>query len=282
MSFSRRAGTEHRGVTASVALAVLVSASIAAGCSTATPTSPSAGPSSVIVGAASQETPSVPASLIPTPPQALGATRFLAFGDSITAGALSEFDGGFIMGDSANAYPTLLLSMLSQYNAPQVFAVVNTGVPGETARVGVDRLPGVLNTHRPQVVLLLEGINDLNFDVPLTQVAGNVLTLVQTARLFNCTVLVATMPQTYYSVDPTSGRIRYNSTEKIRPFNDEVRRLVSGLQNVHIVDIFSAFGSDRSLIGGDGLHPSPAGYQRMAQVFHQRVSQIFPVRGSLQ
>jgi lysophospholipase L1-like esterase len=253
----------------------------AAACTT-TPTSPSTGPNTMVVGTASQTTPSVPASLIPTPPQSLGATRFLAFGDSITAGALSEFDGGFIIGDTANSYPNLLLAMLRQYNGAQSFTVINTGVPGETARVGLDRLPGVLSANRPQVVLLLEGINDLNFDVPLTQVAGNVFNLVQTARLFNCTVLVATMPQTYYSVDPNSGRIRYNSTEKIRPFNDEVRRLVSGLQNVHIVDIYSAFGNDRSLMGGDGLHPSPAGYQRMAQVFHQRVVQIFPVRGSLQ
>jgi acyl-CoA thioesterase-1 len=259
----------------------VVSAMTAAACST-TPTSPSSGPTTVVIGSASQETPSVPASLIPTPPQSLGATRFLAFGDSITAGALSEFDGGFIIGDTASAYPNLLQSMLNQYNAPQSFTVVNQGVPGETARVGVDRLPGVLNVHRPQVVLLLEGINDLNFDAPINQVAGNVLNLVQIARLFNCTVLVATMPQTYYSVDPNTGRIRYNSTEKIVPFNNEVRRLVSGMQNVHIVDMYAAFGSDRSLMGGDGLHPSPAGYQRMAQFYHQRISQVFPVRGSLQ
>jgi lysophospholipase L1-like esterase len=90
------------------------------------------------------------------------------------------------------------------------------------------------------------------------------------------------MPQTYYSVDPVTGRVRENSTDKIVPFNNEVRRLVSGLQNVYIVDIYSAFGNDRSMMGGDGLHPSTAGYQRMAQVFHQRISQIFPVRGSLQ
>jgi lysophospholipase L1-like esterase len=280
--FFTTSGRRGRRVSRELVLALLVTASTLAACTTTTPTAPSADTPAVVLGTASQETPSVPATLIPTPPQALGATRFMAFGDSITAGALSAFDGGFILGDVANAYPTLLQSMLNQYNAPQRFTVVNEGVPGETARVGVDRLPGELNTHQPQVVLLLEGINDLNFDVPVTQVANNVQYLVQTARLFNCTVLVATMPQTYYSVDPISGRVRYNSTEKIVPFNDEVRRLVSGLQNVHIVDIYSAFGSDRSLMGGDGLHPSVAGYQRMAQVFHQRISQIFPVRGSLQ
>ena len=159
---------------------------------------------------------------------------------------------------------------------------MNEGLPGETARQGIDRLPGVLTTNRPQVLLLLEGINDLNFEYPVSQVASNVSTLVQIARLFNCTVLVATMPQTYYSVDPNTGRIRENSTDKIVPFNNEVRRLVSGQQNVHIVDIYAAFGSNRSLMGGDGLHPSPAGYQLMAQEFHRAITEVFPVRGSLQ
>lgn len=251
----------------------------------ATPTSPSSqapGPGSFIVGAASDQPPAVPSALVPTPPQALGATKFLAFGDSITYGVLSSFDGAFLILDEPGSYPTLLRSMLTQDHAPQSFTVVNMGFPGETAREGVDRLPGVLAFHRPQVVMLLEGINDLNFGVPLNQVAGNVLSLVQTARLFNCTVLVATMPQTYYSVDPADGRIRENSADKIVPFNNEVRQLVSGLQNVYIVDVYAAFGNNRSLMGGDGLHPTSAGYQLMAQVFHQAISSVFPVRGSVQ
>ncbi|MCC7243341.1 MAG: hypothetical protein IT180_15550 [Acidobacteria bacterium] len=233
------------------------------------------------MGSASDQPPSVPSALVPTPPQALGATRFLAFGDSITYGVLSSFDGAFLILDEPGSYPSLLGSMLTQDHAPQSFTVINAGIPGETARVGLDRLPGVLATERPQVVMLLEGINDLNFGVPLSQVAGNVLSLVQTARLFNCTVLVATMPQTYYSVAP-DGRIRENSADKIVRFNNEVRQLVSGLQNVYIVDVYAAFGSNQSLMGGDGLHPTSAGYQLMAQVFHLAIKTIFPVRGSVQ
>jgi lysophospholipase L1-like esterase len=130
--------------------------------------------------------------------------------------------------------------------------------------------------------MLLEGINDMNVNnATPASVAANVLNMVQVARLYNCTVLVATMPQTYESTYP-NGEVRTQSADKIVPFNNEVRRLVGGLQNVYIVDIYSAFGNDRSLIGNDGLHPTAAGYQRMAQVFHQRVSEIFPVRGNLQ
>jgi lysophospholipase L1-like esterase len=212
----------------------------------------------------------------------------MAFGDSITFGTLSSFDGSFLIADEAGSYPRLLRTMLNTYNQPGGFAVLNHGVPGETARSGVDRLPVVLAgftnpADRPQVVMLLEGINDMNVNnASPTTVATNVLNMVQIARLYNCTVLVATMPQTYESQYPGETIPRSQSADKIVPFNNEVRRLVAGLQNVHIVDVYSAFGSDRSLIGNDGLHPTAAGYQRMAQVFHQRVSEIFPVRGSLQ
>ncbi len=223
----------------------------------------------------------MPSAIIPTPPQALGATRFLAFGDSITYGTLSSFDGSFLINDEVGSYPRLLKGLLDANHTPAPFTVFNAGLPGERARQGVDRMPGVLTAQRPQVVLLLEGINDMTFGDSAGQAAGNVEYMVQIARLFNCTVLVATMPQTYASIYP-DGSERGQAAEKVVPFNNELRRLLSGRQNVHIVDVYAAFGSDRSLMGNDGLHPTAAGYQRMAQTFHTRIREIFPVRGSLQ
>jgi lysophospholipase L1-like esterase len=260
--------------------ALFVAAMMAGACST-TPTSPTSSASAVEVGAAAQETPSLPTVIIPTPNQALGATRFLAFGDSITYGTISSFDSVFLS-NVPGSYPSVLESWLDQAHAPQSFVVLNEGSPGETARNGVDRLPGVLDRHRPQVLLLLEGINDMNINnASPAQVASNVRNMVQIARLYNCTVLVATMPQTYPATYP-DGSERSQSADKIVPFNSEVRRLLAGAQNVHIVDVYAAFGSDRSLMGNDGLHPTAAGYQRMAQEFLQVIRQVFPVRGSLQ
>ena len=261
--------------------AALFAAAVTAGACSTTPTSPSSSAAAVEVGAATQETPSLPTVIIPTPNQALGATRFVAFGDSITYGTLSSFDGVFLS-NVPGSYPSVLASWLIQAHAPQSFVVLNEGSPGETARNGIDRLPGVLSTHRPQVLLLLEGINDMNVnDATPAQVASNVQYMVQIARLYNCTVLVATMPQTYPSTYP-DGSERTQSAAKIVPFNNEVRRLLAGAQNVHIVDVYTAFGSNRSLMGNDGLHPTAAGYQRMAQEFLQVIRQVFPVRGSLQ
>ncbi len=265
----------------------LVALAVGMAACTTTPTSPStsSGPRALTVGAASPDPASIPSAILPAPSQALGATRFLAFGDSITYGTLSSFDGIFLS-DVPGSYPSLLQGMLRQYNtSPGVpaerFVALNEGLPGETARRGIDRLPGVLTQHRPQVLLLLEGINDMNFGASVEQTAANVHYMVQMARLFNCAVLVATMPQTYPS-DYPDGSHRNQSADKIAPFNNEVRRLVSGMQNVHVVDIYAAFGNNRSLMGNDGLHPSSAGYQVMAQQFHAAITSIFPVRGSLQ
>lgn len=247
------------------------------------PTAPSETGGALAIGTIAQEPTSVPSAVIPNiPPQALGARDFLAFGDSITFGTLSSFDGSFLINDAVGSYPRLLQALFTANNVGGPFTVVNAGQPGETARAGVDRLPGVLNTYRPEVLMLLEGINDMNvFNATPAQAAGNIANMVQTARLFNCTVLVATMPQTYPSTYP-DGTTHRQSSDKIVPYNDELRRRLGGQQNVHIVDIYAAFGTDRSLMGADGLHPTSAGYQRMAETFHNRIREIFPVRGSLQ
>ena len=254
---------------------------LAAACSKL-PTAPTPVSSGASIGQISLEPPPVPPRLGPSlTTTGLGATSFLAFGDSITFGTLSSFDGMFLYDGGPQSYPRRLEIGLDAHHAPQNFTVVNVGIGGETAQQGEGRLPGVLNTHRPQVLLLLEGINDMNGGTSATRAASSVANMVNQARLYNVTVLVATMFQTFESEDP-NGVIRENSHDKIVPFNTELKRLVAGLQNVHVVDLYASFGSNETYIGGDGLHPSEAGYQRIAQTFEQRIEQIFPVRGSVQ
>jgi lysophospholipase L1-like esterase len=275
-------------------LALLVSAAAAAFLSVScaqSPTSPTATTSGLTVGGAAQETPSLPASIIPTPPRAVAATRFVAFGDSITCGQPSVvFDSLTILDCQYTGYPERLRSMLNAYNPGQQFFVTKRGLPGERASQGEQRLtteltelagPSVPVSLRPQVLLLLEGINDMIGGVSPTRAASSVAQMVQIAKLFNLTVLVATMPQTYYTVAP-DGRIRDNAHTQITIFNTEIRRLAG--QNVHIVDLYAAFGTNayQTLMGDDGLHPTSAGYDVIAQRFHAAILETFPVRGSVQ
>ncbi|MCC7176957.1 MAG: SGNH/GDSL hydrolase family protein [Acidobacteria bacterium] len=278
------------------AFSSVVAVLVVSGACSQSPTAPTPVADSITLFSVSQQPPSVPAVVIP-PPQlpsnALGATRFVAFGDSITCGVESAFD--FLVPlpcpSGTHGYPERVQAMLAAYNPAQTFAMTKRGYPGEWAQDGATRLrtelaelagPSVPPAQRPQGLLLLEGINDMNNGVSATRAAASLAEMAQIGRLHNLTVLVATMPQTYETVDPNTGQTRHNSVEKIVPFNTEVIRLLSGVQNVYVVDIYAAFGSNRSLIGNDGLHPTPAGYDVMAQRFHAAIVARFPVRGSLQ
>jgi acyl-CoA thioesterase I len=252
-----------------------------------TPTSPSRpgqgplmshGPLTTLIP---QEPPPVPPRISVAPPTALAATRFVAFGDSLTYGTLSSFDGYFLYDVPTHSYPERLRLALATYHPPQSFTVVNAGVPGETAQDGTRRIQSVITTYRPQAVLLLEGINDLYNGDGVSATATALFRIVDTARQNNVTVLVATMPQTYEVTRP-DGEHRDNAAPLVVPYNTEIARLANGRLNVHIVDLYRAFGTNRSLIGGDGLHPTAEGYELMASRFLQNIETVFSVRGSFQ
>ncbi len=281
------------------AFSSVVAVLVVSGACSQSPTAPTPVADSIILFGVSQQPPSAPAVAIPPPylpANAVGATRFVAFGDSITCGVESAFD--FLVPlpcpSGTHGYPERVQAILSAYNPAQTFVMTKRGYPGEWAQDGVNRLktelaelagPGVLPAQRPQGLLLLEGINDMNNGVSATRAAASLAEMAQIGRLYNLTVLVATMPQTWVTEDPNTGQTRQNSADKIVPFNTEVIRLLSGVQNVYIVDVYAAFGGanpNRSLIGGDGLHPTPAGYDVMAQTLHTAIVTRFPVRGSLQ
>lgn len=71
--------------------------------------------------------------------------RILAFGDSLTSGT----------GADANTNYTTHLYRLIGRN------IINAGIPGEVSEEGARRLPGLLDTHKPHLVLIMHGGNDL-------------------------------------------------------------------------------------------------------------------------
>ncbi|MBA3269576.1 MAG: HYR domain-containing protein, partial [Acidobacteria bacterium] len=99
-------------------------------------------------------------------------TRFLAFGDSTTAGEVTTPTGTRLGDGSVNSrlvvipsasYPTqLLMQLRARYTGQATaFQVINAGSPGEWAEDGAIRLPGVMSSVRPEAVLLLQGANEI-------------------------------------------------------------------------------------------------------------------------
>ena len=242
------------------------------------PTAPSGVPAAGQAAEFAQQPPPVPPRDIQAPPGALGVTRFVAFGDSITFGTLSTSDGLFLFDVPSHSYPVRLELGLDTYHAPQGFVVGNHGNPGEdvTSPSTFPRYQNVLLTQRPQVVLLLEGVNDLNGGISQSTISNALAQMLDYAIIRGMPVLIATMPRIYDT--PTIDR----PDERIVPFNDEVRRLASMRQNAHVVDLYAAFGTNRSLMGGDGLHPTPEGYEVMAATFLAAIERTFPVTRTVQ
>jgi lysophospholipase L1-like esterase len=224
-------------------------------------------------------------------PNALGATRFMAFGDSITFGTVSSFDGMFLFDPGlAVSYPYQLRSQLASSFPSQVFTMDNEGVPGEAAVTAVSsgRFAQRMAARRPQALLLLEGINDLNDpQLGIPTIVNALAQMIDIARLYNTTVLVSTMFQTCVAIRP-DGSIRENAADRVVPFNTAVRAMAAGRQNVYVVDMYGVYGNNCGpsggvgLLGGDGLHPTPTGYSVMAGAFSNVLRSVFAVRGSYQ
>ena len=209
------------------------------------------------------------------------AVRFVAFGDSITYGVLpscpalatSVFDLRLDLPlllravDIPASYPTKLQSLLSGHYAAQSLQVLNEGEAGETVQNGSTRLPGVLAQDSPQVLLLQEGVNDLNGGATGMTVADGLRRMVRDARTRGVQVFLGTLlPQ-------RADGCRARTPSRIAPTNDLIRGLASA-EGATLVDLYQAFvGMESSLLGVDGLHPTEAGYERMAQTFFEAIRQ---------
>lgn len=215
-----------------------------------------------------------PPSVEPPPPPSppvLSVTRLLAFGDSITEGAISLTVPQFALTAGLEvSYPYQLQAMLGERYSTQTITVGNAGRGGERAEEGVIRLPGVLTETQPELVLLLEGVNDLNLygAAGLQRTLAKVGEMIALCQMQGRQVMVGTLPP------ERPGGFRAGAVALVDPFNDGLKDVVRS-QGASLVDVNAGFGGDLSLLGADGLHPTVAGYQRIAQSFFEAIQQKF-------
>lgn len=210
-----------------------------------------------------------------TPPiPRLSRTRFLAFGDSMTSGEVSQAtlarlgDGApnyRLIVIPAASYPTQLLTRLRARYTAQTAAldVINAGKPGEWAEDGAVRLPGVLSVSRPEVVLLLEGLNELSALGPsgVQRATLAIDAMAKEVRNRGLRLFLATLPPTR-STGP-----RALPASLIQSLNSQIRATATG-EGAVLVDLHGALLTDVTrFIGPDGAHPTEAGYQKIADTF---------------
>ena len=209
----------------------------------------------------------------PPPPAAPRLTKlhYLAFGDSLTEGVVSTAANWrfALTPGRAESYPFKLQQLLSARYTGQSPIVLNGGRAGEQAADALPRLQSVLSEARDtEVVLLLEGINDLNaFGEDRIPAAVDAMKqLMREVKRRGMVPMVATM----VPLNP-AGR-RAAAAGWVQSYNRDLVRTAQ-VEGVTVVDLYSQF--DVALQGPDGLHPTEQGYQRMAEIFLAAITTAF-------
>jgi lysophospholipase L1-like esterase len=225
----------------------------------------------------------------PPPVPTLTATKFLAFGDSITEGkagtCIRRFTSGtltFVYDPFAmlaplvppgRNYPTMLQMMLATRYISQTASVLNEGFSGDLV-TGSDtraRLNSALGLHQPEVLLLQEGVNDLHSQVAISALVSGLRTLIGDARARGVKVYLGTL------LPERAGSCRAFAPDLIAPTNAQITAMAAA-EGVPIVDLYQAFSGDlATLLDEDGLHPSDAGYEKMAATFFDSIKRDFEV-----
>ena len=176
--------------------------------------------------------------------------RYVALGDSYTIGTSVA---------AADRWPNQLAA-----RQPRLELIANLGVNGFTSadviEVELPRLPAL----RPQFATLLIGVNDVVQGVPDATYRANVAAILDelVRRVGADHTLVVTTPD--YTVTPAGADHGDPATQSagIRRNNAVNSELASarGIEVVDIYDVSLRAATDRSLVAGDGLHPSGAQY----------------------
>jgi acyl-CoA thioesterase I len=156
----------------------------------------------------------------------------LAFGDSLTHGNGAK---------EAESYPAVLQTLTGH-------KVINAGISGEESEPGLKRLPGALEQHKPQLLILCHGGNDLLRKKNIKKMESNIRNMIQLAKDKNIPVVMLGVPK---------PGLFLSSFEVYKTIAD-----TTGV--VFIEDVIPEVLGDNAL-KSDTVHPNKEGYRVMAE-----------------
>lgn len=168
------------------------------------------------------------------PAHAATPTTVLVFGDSLSAAYGLPREAGWVH----------LLAQRGERLQPRL-RVINASVSGETTAGGLARLPTLLATHRPDLVIVALGANDGLRGLPLAQMRDNLTRMIELSKQGGSDVLLVGM-----HLPPNYG-LAY--TRKFHESFHEIARA----QKVGLVPfLLDGMATRRELFLADGLHPA--------------------------
>lgn len=165
----------------------------------------------------------------------------LAFGDSLTRGKGVEL---------VDSYPSVLARLSGR-------EVINAGISGEVTKAGLQRYASVLDKHRPSLVILLEGGNDILRNNDLRQTKQNLAAMIELTRDRGIAMILVGVPSKSLFSD-TAPFYR----ELAEQYQSELYQLIFADELIADLLRTPAYKSDM-------VHFNQLGYQKMAEQLHQ-------------
>ena len=188
------------------------------------------------------------------------AIDIIAFGDSITAGT----------GSNSGGYPARLEQLIESKGKP--CTIHNLGIPGERTYQGVDRIITALNTIPADIILIMEGTNDIRSGYPWQTTKLNLQLMIDTAKAKGVIPVLSTLT-------PSDQR----NSENLIPnrYNPMIRELAEE-NGVILVDQFAAVAQVWDSLNDDGIHPNDAGYLYLAKTWDHTIGDMISPTGEYQ
>lgn len=181
--------------------------------------------------------------------------RIVAFGDSIT--------GVYYHTGGRRAWPEMLAVALGRLYPGADVQVVNAGISGNTTVAALARIEADVLAHRPDLVVVMFGMNDVT-GIPPETYRANLAEIVRRCTATGTEVVLCT-PNSIYDEDP--GR----PLERLAAYAGIVREVATTL-GVPVADHFAVYEGIRrrderawAELMSETIHPNMRGHKAMAE-----------------
>ncbi|MFN7561750.1 MAG: GDSL-type esterase/lipase family protein [Prosthecobacter sp.] len=187
--------------------------------------------------------------------------RIVCIGDSIT--------GVYYHSGGMRAYPEMLQIALQKLRPKAKVTVRNAGISGDTSKGGLARLERDVLAHKPHLVTIMFGMNDL-VRVPVADFIANMRQIIQRCLDAGAEVVLCTQNSIVDSPQRPVARLA--------EYSQAIRDLAKA-ESLGVADCFAAFEAVRAkdalewnLLLSDAIHPNMDGHKLFAETIAKTIT----------
>lgn len=179
--------------------------------------------------------------------------KIVAFGDSVTG--LYYHTGG------ERTYSSLLGDFLTEHYPAAKLEVINAGMSGHTTVNGLARIERDVLVHRPTLVTVMFGLNDV-VRTPPDLFRKNLITILKKCRTVGSAVILCTPNAVLTTKDRPVAKVK-EYAETIRSVATEFSVPLCDIQQI-LSEMQQSAPEDWRLCMSDEIHPNLRGHRRIA------------------